>query len=169
MSDFMKKILAIKADFSIPQYYRHKGLYFPPEVEAGGGLFSCQIHGPDIHPSALYNPETKTMKCLACDLHGDVIQVVQTVENLYSVKESVDYILRTFNISLASVMFVDPPAKNLKEKNRRDLIDRFEVTLWNYIDSSGDMSILYDVSNAYLIKDNSILAKELTTLMEKMG
>jgi hypothetical protein len=164
----MKKIMAIKADFSIPQYYRHKGFYFPPEVEAGGGLFSCQIHGPDVHPSALYNPETKTMKCLACDVRGDVIQIVQTVENLYSVKDAVDYILRTFNISMASALFADPPVKNLKEKNRRDLINRFELSLWKYIDSSGDMSILTAVSDAYLIKDNSILAKELTKLMERM-
>ena len=86
----------IKNSISIGEYYRHKGLYFPADIEDHGGQFSCQIHGRDEHPSARYYPDTKLMKCHACGFSGDVIAVVQKLENVSNAGEAVNYLLNIF-------------------------------------------------------------------------
>jgi len=168
MSGFVDKILAIKSELTIPQYYRYKGLFFPEDVESGGGKFSCQIHGPDTNPSAVYNPETQTMKCFACDLSGDIISIVMAVECLPSFRDTVDFILSHFTINMAASLFAETPASTYKSKYRKDLIKSFEDKLWKYIDKTEDYGILTTVSDAYLLKDNSELTTELTKIMGTM-
>lgn len=143
--EFSRIFKAIKSQVTIPAYYRYKGFSFPTDVEKSGGLFSCQIHGPDRHPSAMYNPNTGTMKCFSCNVYGDVIKIVQIIEGLKSPKEAAEYILRNFKLDMT--LTFENEVKNLlsyEEQFRNDMMVSVEPVLWNYIDATGNIEILQD-------------------------
>jgi len=137
----------LKKAITIGEYYRHKGLEFDPDIDLNGGQFRCQIHGEDRHPSARYYPDTGMMKCHACGFSGDVITVVQKIENFENTGEAVNYLLTIF------------PQKNLEPvinpdflktgntgvgntyiiRARAEIFEAMGNRVWDSIDLCGDL------------------------------
>lgn len=144
-------IPVIKSQVSIPDYYRLKGLSFPSDVQNRGGLFSCQIHGPDLSPSAVYNKDSGTMKCFSCGFFGDVLNVVKALENFQNIGQSIDFILRNFSIDLSKLP--DEAAKKspvFSIQNRDSLVQCAKDALWSYVDKTGDLSILIKFDRMFM-------------------
>lgn len=157
----------VKKQVSIPQFYRYKGYPFSEEVEKNGGRFSCQIHGPDHNPSAFYNTKSDTMFCFACHFCGDVLAVIQKMENL-TFKEALAFIYTTFKLDLSETILTEVEESFYQDNYRKSIIDEFEPFLWRYIDETGDMSVLPKVNELYSIQDNNIFYKAISKFKEEI-
>jgi len=165
----MKLSREVKKQITIPQYYRYKGLPFPEKVEKEGGLFSCQIHGPDLNPSAFYNRREGTMYCFACGFSGDVLAVIKELEGLTSFREVLSFIYITFRIDPSETIIEEDGEADYKDKFRQSIIAEFEPFLWEYIDLTQDFSVLEDVSDLYSIEDNTKFYKAISQFKEKLN
>ena len=71
--------------------------YYDADVDLSVGWRSvrCPFHGDD-NPSASVNVDIGQFYCFVCDVHGDIIDVVKTVEALPTIKEAKDWIEEVF-------------------------------------------------------------------------
>jgi len=146
-----KLIQLIKDQVSIPDYYKSKGFPFPERVERSGGLFSCQIHGRDQHPSAYYNPGSKTMHCFACGFTGDVIAAVMAIEKI-TLSQAIYFILNNFRVDGTIRTASRYVSDKYKDTSRQSIINSVSFSTFQYIDRTGDYSVLVDLDQ--LMKDN---------------
>lgn len=55
----------------------------------------CPFHD-DTHPSASMNTRLKRFRCHTCDTGGDVVGIVQEVEEFRTVREAMEWLRQTF-------------------------------------------------------------------------
>jgi DNA primase len=86
---------------------RHVGIdilleYYGGDVPSGRGWRSmvCPFHG-DTVASASINLDEDRFRCHGCDVGGDVVDVVRTIEGL-GFKEALEWFQRVFDISSTS-------------------------------------------------------------------
>jgi len=137
----------IKQSITIGEYYRHKGLEFDSRIDSQGGLFRCQIHGQDRHPSAFYYPATKSMFCYACKFGGDIVEVVKKIEKLSNAGEAVQYLLTNFHEkNLAPVSDNQSMMTKWGDlytiRARNEIFEAIGNYVWDRVDETDNLSLI---------------------------
>lgn len=147
-------IQLIKDQVLIPDYYKSKGFPFPEQVESSGGLFSCQIHGPDTHPSAYYNPGSKSMHCFACGFTGDVIAAVKTIEGI-TTSQAIHFLLNNFRVDGTIRNDMKYVSDKYKDVSRQSIINSVCFSTYQYIDRTGDYTVLKELDGIVKTNENN--------------
>lgn len=77
----------------------------------------CPFHGKDYKPSARYYKSTDSMYCWYCKKSWDIYKYISQRDNL-NFKDTLNYILKFFNIDISSLPNVMDP-ENIRKKNEK--------------------------------------------------